>query len=118
MNRKEFLQKAIQTVCHDRNNQYGEPEQSFDTISEFWTTYLQGVGVIPKDKVITKSMASDMMVLLKIARNISNPKEDNYIDACGYAAIAGELQFPDDKVKDKKETLKDLVNKTDLTHFQ
>jgi hypothetical protein len=32
-----------------------------------------------------------MMMLLKIARTIKSPTDDSYVDAAGYAGIAGEL---------------------------
>jgi len=33
-----------------------------------------------------------LMTLVKVARTISSPKhEDNYVDICGYSAIANEL---------------------------
>lgn len=35
MNRKEILEAAEQCVCHDRNEQYGEPENNFAVIARF-----------------------------------------------------------------------------------
>lgn len=42
MNRKECLEEAKKCVCTNRNNQYGEPEDNFKIISEYWNLYLKG----------------------------------------------------------------------------
>ena len=60
MKRKEILESAIQTVCADRQNQYGEPENTFTDIAKLWSVYL-GRTVSAEDVAL-------MMVLLKIAR--------------------------------------------------
>lgn len=81
--RKECLEKAIQTTCEDRNDEYGEPEKVFETISCFWANYLEAP-ISPLD-------VANMMILLKIARSKSGPTHlDNYIDMAGYAACAFE----------------------------
>lgn len=35
MTRKEILAEAEKCVCSDRNLQYGEPEDNFNTIAKF-----------------------------------------------------------------------------------
>ena len=40
MNRAECLQEAEKIVCNDREEIYGAPEDNFELISEFWTSYL------------------------------------------------------------------------------
>lgn len=89
MKRKEILEQAIKCVCGDREQDYGTPENNFQTISELWTDYINGkyrkiIVFKPKDVAI-------MMALLKIARIASGTdKEDSFVDACGYMACAGE----------------------------
>ena len=34
--REEILREAIKCVCTDRNEQYGEPEDNFSCIAEYW----------------------------------------------------------------------------------
>lgn len=81
--RKECLEKAIQTTCEDRNNEYGEPEDVFNLISALWSVYFN-MQISPLD-------VSNMMIMLKIARSKFNPSHlDNYIDMSGYAACAYE----------------------------
>ncbi len=82
--RERILQQAIQCICHDRQNAYGEPEDSFECIAALWEAYM-GIGFSAKDVAI-------MMALLKVARIATGKhKADNYIDLAGYAACAGEL---------------------------
>lgn len=88
MNRDEAIQKAIEIITGDREQEYGEPENSFETIAEFWEAYLtarEGAPIRDWDVAV-------MMALLKIAR-IANGKfkEDSYVDAIGYLAIGAEL---------------------------
>lgn len=84
MTRKEILNEVENIVCKDRNEQYGEPEDNFKHIAEFWSTYLE-------HEIVSTDVAN-MMILFKVARNMHmNPKLDNFIDIAGYAACGGEL---------------------------
>ena len=95
MNRKEILEAAEQCVCHDRNNQYGSPEDNFKTIAYLWTNYLNagsalrpGVGITIRAKDVAA-----MMILLKVARIATGSgSQDNWIDLAGYAACGGEIE--------------------------
>ena len=90
----EILSEAIKCVCTDRNGLYGEPEDNFSCIAEWWKHYLTdrcveygaGVCVTPEDVAM-------MMVLFKLARYITafSPSLDTFIDMAGYAACAGEI---------------------------
>lgn len=84
--RKTILDAAEKCVCHDRQDTYGKPEDSFGAIADLWTAYLgTGQEIDPVD-------VANMMVLLKIGRAKENPKHaDNWIDIAGYAACAGEI---------------------------
>ena len=90
MNRKEILTKAEEYICKDRNTSYGEPENNFQNIANLWNSYLIAkCGVcIPKLEAVDVGI---MMTLLKVARMASGNKEDNFIDAAGYIACAGEI---------------------------
>lgn len=87
MKREQILAIAEQTTCHDRNDQYGEPEDNFLRVADFWTTYLGPE--LPKR--LTGADVANMMILFKVARNISNSKDDNWVDIAGYAACGGEI---------------------------
>ena len=85
MNRKEVLDTAIKTVCEERQDSYGKPENNFAIIADLWSGYLGGVVLKAEDVAI-------MMILLKIARiRTGRFKPDNYIDIAGYAACAAEV---------------------------
>ena len=88
--RETVLEEAKRCICQDRQNQYGEPEDSFLTIAAFWEVYLQA----KTGKVInlTRDDVALMMVLLKVARTNGHKHHvDNYVDMAGYAALAAEL---------------------------
>lgn len=83
MTRKDILTTAESCVCHSRNADYGEPEDSFKLIAQLWGAYL-GSLIMPRD-------VAAMMALLKIARIKGGKKLDNWIDLAGYAACGGEI---------------------------
>lgn len=93
MNRKEILEAAQKCVCGDREQDYGSPENNFNTIANLWADYLSAkdepTDIKPKDVAI-------MMALLKVSRIANNPGHmDNYVDGCGYFCIGGELSAGD-----------------------
>jgi hypothetical protein len=45
LTRAEILKAAERCVCTDRNQQYGEPEDNFRTISMLWSVYLCARGL-------------------------------------------------------------------------
>ena len=84
MNRSECLQTAERVITGDRENTYGNPEDSFGVIAQFWTNYLACH--------VTAEDVANMMVLLKVARAATGKfKADNYVDIAGYAALACEI---------------------------
>ena len=91
--REYILREAARIVCGDRNEQYGEPEDSFRAIAEFWETYVREKCVTPgADVCIRSADVALMMVLLKVARTFGGKKADTYIDIAGYAACAAEAE--------------------------
>lgn len=92
--REDILKQAIDIVCSDRNNQYGEPEDNFSVIGELWSAYLNARCTHPGVRVdIGAQEAADMLILFKVARSATavNPKTDTYVDIAGYAACAGAI---------------------------
>ena len=94
MNRAGFLNKAREIICHDRERQYGSPENNFGIIAELWTAYLgsEVCTITPKD-------VAWMMALMKAARDRNGIRyhEDNYVDAIGYLACGGEIASEEDE---------------------
>jgi hypothetical protein len=86
MDRKQVLLEAEKCVCQSRQEEYGDLEDNFSRIAEFWNIYIGDKSKLDSDDVAI------MMCLLKIARIASGQtKADNYIDLAGYAACAGEI---------------------------
>ena len=40
LDRNKIVEEVRHTVCNDRQDQYGEPEDSFALIEKFWSDYL------------------------------------------------------------------------------
>ena len=97
MNRADILETAKEIVTSDRNKQYGEPEDNFDTIASLWNAYL--VGKHSDGTVITAKDVALMMVLFKVGRILTSTtvKEDSYIDAAGYIACAAECAVKEEE---------------------
>lgn len=81
--RQAVLDEAGRIIASDRNATYGEPEDNLGRIAGLWSVYLER-RVSPRD-------VAWLMVLLKVAREVHGPHDDNPVDVCGYAAIAGEV---------------------------
>lgn len=93
MTRSEILETARKCVCGEREQDYGTPENNFETIGHLWSIYLNAAH--PEwDARIASITAKDvgvMMALLKIARIATGTSMDSYVDLAGYAACAGEI---------------------------
>tara|TARA_R110001583_G_scaffold26348_3_gene94942 strand:- start:2186 stop:2479 length:294 start_codon:yes stop_codon:yes gene_type:complete len=91
MNKEEILKQAQDLISGDRNDTHGDAFENHAEIAEFWNIYLDKK-LQPMASITAEDVAL-MMVLLKISRNTQGNKSniDNFIDMCGYAAIAGEI---------------------------
>jgi hypothetical protein len=68
---------AVEAI-YERSERYGEPEDSFSRIAQLWSGYV-------KEDLDAKDV-SNMMILLKVARNAEGYYHgDNYDDIVGYA---------------------------------
>lgn len=82
--RSEILIAANQAITIDRAATHGNAEDSFGLIAAYWSAHL--------DTPITAQDVATMMVLFKCARIKGNATHaDNFVDAAGYAALAGEI---------------------------
>ena len=86
--RGDVLREAEYLITGDRNVSYGSPTENFRNISQMWTTRLRHK--MKPGEQITASEVADLMVLVKVARNIAQPKRDSYTDMAGYAACGYE----------------------------
>jgi len=93
--REKLLMKLIRTITKDRQDVYGNPEDNFDLIGALWNLYLTG----RKDNTtlyLTPEDVAVMMALMKIARITTGERKiDNFVDLCGYSALAYEMAVKD-----------------------
>ena len=84
MTRIDILEKAMDCVSGQREQDYGTPENNFQLIADLWKVY-KGVDFTGQDVAM-------MMALLKVARiKTGRGTDDSFVDLAGYAACAGEL---------------------------
>jgi hypothetical protein len=79
----QSLLSEAQKIIEERGKDYGDINQSFERIAKFWSAY-KGVEITPHE-------VADMMILLKISRNVTSRKKDNLLDIVGYAECAAKL---------------------------
>lgn len=83
--REHILNAAKEATCGDRNLNYGNPEDNFADIADFWSVY-KGVNFTSHDVAV-------MCVLIKVARLKKSPNHiDSAVDIAGYAACLGDIQ--------------------------
>lgn len=88
---RAICEEALKTINGERQDQYGNPEDTFKKIADLWSAYLfSGSGRV---EILTPDMVADMMILLKIARERGGKgKKDNMVDLIGYAALAARIR--------------------------
>lgn len=85
--RQKILDKAIDCVCGQRQQDYGNPENNFALIARLWTVWMNRAEI-----TFTAKDVAMMMALLKVARiRTGKGTRDSYVDLAGYAACAGEI---------------------------
>ena len=85
MKADQLLRDTAAIVGGDREESHGSVVDSFRFISQLWSTYI-GEAITARDVAV-------MMSLLKIGRmNQGDYNADDYMDALGYMAIAGEIE--------------------------
>ena len=90
MNTTDILEKTKKLVSKDREDKHGDKVENHENIARLWTSYLANkfklnLTILPED-------VANLMSLLKIARTQAGKFNlDDYIDACGYMAISGEI---------------------------
>lgn len=79
----DFGKMNAHTIQQERESDYGDAQESFDSIADFWSNYLTR-----KTQLTVELDAIDvalMMNLFKISRNAYKRKEDNFVDGESYA---------------------------------
>ena len=98
MNTTDILEKTKKLVSKEREEKHGDKIINHENIARLWSSYLQNKFKL--NLVILPEDVANLMTLLKIARTQGGKFNlDNFIDACGYAAIAGEITEARQSVK-------------------
>tara|TARA_R110000787_G_scaffold161959_1_gene275314 strand:+ start:439 stop:705 length:267 start_codon:yes stop_codon:yes gene_type:complete len=83
--RDDILRTAGELISGERQQVYGDAQESHQRIADMWTAYL-GTPVSAVD-------VAACMILLKVSRSAGPKKKlDNWHDICGYGALAGEME--------------------------
>ena len=83
-----ILSTAATAVGGPRNADYGPPSEDFATQAAMFSAYLRRTN--GREVAVVASDIAALMILVKLARQAHSPKEDNWIDAAGYAACGAE----------------------------
>lgn len=82
--RGRILKDAQVLINGTRQDQYGNPEDNFQTIADLWAAYT--------GRPFSAHDVAVMMALMKCARiRTGTGTEDSYTDACGYLALAADM---------------------------
>jgi hypothetical protein len=88
MKASEIATEAARLVNGERNATHGDAYKNHKNIADLWNAFLG-------DRLANRLSPQDvllMMALLKIARTQTGVLNlDDYIDAAGYVALAGEI---------------------------
>jgi len=87
--RARVLDEAKRITSTDRNTSYGEPEDNFQRIADYWNVWLQDK--LREDVKLGPGDTAALMILVKMAREMNAPNEDNKVDLAGYAACWAEV---------------------------
>jgi hypothetical protein len=98
MNSSEILKKTEKLVSTDRADKHGDKVENHENIARMWSSYLQNKFKL--NLIILPEDVANLMSLLKIARTQAGSfNVDDYIDACGYLAISGEIRNKREMIK-------------------
>ena len=100
------LDEAKNIINGERQDQYGNPEDSFALVAKYWEAYLNASEYTDEDNLKPKDLNVDieldakdiahMMILFKLARcSGQQEKRDNYVDIAGYTAIVADRLIGD-----------------------
>jgi len=94
--RQHLLEEAMRITHRDRNSNYGNPEDNFQTIADLWNGYwncrVKSKGGAQFMQFNSADVAI-MSMLIKVARlGNSQGHHDSAVDVAGYAACLADIQ--------------------------
>lgn len=90
-----LLVDAARTINGERQDQYGNAEDSFAVIARYWMNHLNAINRVNNIKIEPRDVAA-MMVLFKLAREVNAPKRDNRLDGAGYFGLMERCVLAED----------------------
>ena len=98
MNTTEILAKTKKLFSESLHEKHGDKVINHENISRLWSAYLQNKFKL--NLVLLPEDIACLMSLLKLARTQAGKFNlDDFIDSCGYSAIAGEIAFKRNTIK-------------------
>ncbi len=89
MDRNECLKTAKELINGERAADYGTAYENHGRIASLWSRYVSAKAKVQVQ--LTPMDVAHMMILLKVARLMHSGTDDCYVDICGYAALAAEM---------------------------
>ena len=84
----------VESVVNNSRDTHGDAVANQEHIAQFWTTYLQGHGILHDDEELTGADVACMMGLLKMSRMcVGEYAHDHLRDIAGYASIGAACQY-------------------------
>ena len=80
----DILLQAHDLINGERQDAYGSPAPFFTRAAALWSAYL--------GHAVTGKGVAMCMCLFKLAREANRHKRDNLLDACGYLALAADME--------------------------
>ena len=87
--KKSVLEEAIDKVCGDRHDDYGDATLNHTRIAALWNVWITNRRWAGQP--LTAYDVAMMMNLTKFARCMHKPKQDSHVDIAGYAAVTNEI---------------------------
>ena len=90
---ESVLTEALRITSGARRRDYDSATANHDRIAGAWNWFLanratQTVPFVP----VSAADVAQMMILLKISRNLYTPKRDNLVDIAGYARCVAQIE--------------------------
>lgn len=90
MKAQAIASAAAELVGGDRKAAYGDVVAGLSKVADIWNGILDAAGKSPAEPLNAHDVGQ-LMVGLKIARSYTGPfRPDNFVDAAGWSAVAGE----------------------------
>lgn len=87
---EDILDEAKRITSTDRRADYGSMTEGHQIIADLWNPYIKKI--LAKKENLDAFDISQLMILMKVARNTCNRKRDNNVDIAGYSRCGAEME--------------------------